>query len=67
MVNISAVLTSTGRSFHHREARTDSSRERDVQVWGGGGGGGRQTSGGSGAERSGRCVGSDELLDVSGG
>ena len=29
MVNVSAVLTSTGRSFHHRGARTESSRERD--------------------------------------
>ena len=26
--NVSAVLTSTGRSFHHRGARTESSRER---------------------------------------
>ena len=30
--NVSAVLTSTGRSFHHRGARTESSRERAVQV-----------------------------------
>ena len=32
MDNVSAVLTSTGRSFHHRGARTESSRERAVQV-----------------------------------
>ena len=29
---VSAVLMSTGRSFHHRGARTYSSLERDVQV-----------------------------------
>ena len=32
VVNFSAVLTSTGRSFHHRGARTESSRDRDLQV-----------------------------------
>ena len=30
--NVSAVLTSTGRSFHHCGARTESSREQNVQV-----------------------------------
>ena len=34
---MSAVLTSTGRSFHHRGARTDSGREREVKVCRGGG------------------------------
>ena len=29
VVNVSAVLTSTGRSFHYRGARTESSREQD--------------------------------------
>ena len=63
-----AVLTSTGRSVHHHGARTDSSRDREVHVCGGGGGGGRrQVSGGSVMERSGRCIRSDLLLDVSWG
>ena len=34
--NVSAVLTSTGRSFHHRGARTESSREQTMLGWGAG-------------------------------
>ena len=57
VVKDSAVLTSTGRSIHHRGAKTDSSHDREVLVW--------RQAGGSRAERTGRCIGSDLLLDVS--
>ena len=33
VARVSAVLTSMGRSFHHHGARTDSSRDREVEAW----------------------------------
>ena len=55
MVRVSAVLTSTGRSFHHRGARTYRSCDLEVEV--------RRGGGTKVEQRSGRRVGSNDRQD----